>query len=99
MLPEAKTVAQNPGNAASAGQPTASAPLGTENTSPTPQADPNSKLERRIRSVKIDEPMTYGQFATQHGTDAERLNDLNGLDLTQATVLAKGSELYVPAQP
>ena len=43
--------------------------------------------------------MTYGQFATQHGTDAERLNALNGLDLTTATILAKGSELYVPAQP
>jgi hypothetical protein len=28
-----------------------------------------------------------------------RLNDLNGLDLTSATVLAKGSELYVPSQP
>ena len=43
--------------------------------------------------------MTYGEFAAKHGTDAERLNALNGLDLTTATVLAKGSELYVPAQP
>jgi hypothetical protein len=43
--------------------------------------------------------MTYGDFAAKHGTDADRLNALNGLDLTNATVLAKGSELYVPAQP
>ena len=43
--------------------------------------------------------MTYGEFASKHGTDTERLNALNGLDLTHATVLAKGSELYVPAQP
>ena len=43
--------------------------------------------------------MTYGEFASKHGTDVERLNALNGLDLTTATVLAKGSELYVPAQP
>ena len=43
--------------------------------------------------------MTYGDFAATHGTDTSRLNDLNGLDLTQTTVLAKGSELYVPAQP
>lgn len=56
-------------------------------------------LEKKIRSVKIEGPMTYGQFAAQYGTDPSRLNDLNGLDLTQATVLAKGSELYVPAQP
>lgn len=55
--------------------------------------------EKKIRPVTIDGEMTYGEFATKHGTDAERLNALNGLDLTTATVLAKGSELYVPAQP
>jgi hypothetical protein len=44
----------------------------------------------------IETEMTYASFATQHGTDTGRLNDLNGLDLTDATVLAKGSELYVP---
>jgi LysM repeat protein len=98
-LPEAKTGNEIAGSTVGTGQAPASAPLRNENTPPTPQADPNSKVERRIRSVKIEEPMTYGEFAIQHGTDAERLNDLNGLDLTQATVLAKGSELYVPAQP
>jgi hypothetical protein len=49
--------------------------------------------------VTIEGEMTYGEFAAKHGTDTSRLNDLNGLDLTTATVLAKGSELYVPAQP
>lgn len=53
----------------------------------------------KFRAVTIDGEMTYGEFATKHGTDAERLNALNGLDLTSATVLAKGSELYVPARP
>jgi len=43
--------------------------------------------------------MTYGDFASQNGTDTERLNALNGLDLINTTVLAKGSELYVPARP
>ncbi|MES2439321.1 MAG: LysM peptidoglycan-binding domain-containing protein [Verrucomicrobiota bacterium] len=62
-----------------------------ETVSPTP--------EKKIRPVTIDGEMTYGEFASKHGTDAERLNALNGLDLTTATVLAKGSELYVPAQP
>ncbi len=59
--------------------------------SPTP--------EKKNRPVTIDGEMTYGEFASKHGTNAERLNALNGLDLTTATVLAKGSELYVPAQP
>ena len=55
--------------------------------------------EKKIHSVTIEGEMTYGEFAAKHGTDTSRLNDLNGLDLTNATVLAKGSELYVPAQP
>ncbi len=59
----------------------------------------SATAERKIRPVTIEGEMTYGEFATKHGTSAERLNALNGLDLTTATVLAKGSELYVPAQP
>lgn len=58
-----------------------------------------STAEPRIQPVMINGEMTYGEFASQHGTDIDRLNDLNGLDLTSATVLARGSELYVPAQP
>ena len=67
-------------------------PVVEEETAPAPQ-------ENKFRAVTIDGEMTYGEFATKHGTDAERLNALNGLDLTTATVLAKGSELYVPARP
>jgi hypothetical protein len=52
--------------------------------------------DRKVRPIVIEEEMTYGDFAIKHGTDAERLNALNGLDLTPSTVLAKGSELYVP---
>jgi LysM repeat protein len=69
---------------------------------PAPAVDKNSAAtasERKYRPITIEGEMTYGEFAAQHGTDAERLNALNGLDLTTATVLAKGSELYVPAQP
>ena len=62
-------------------------------------AAPSPTPEKKIRSITIESEMTYGEFATKHGTDSERLNALNGLDLTTATVLAKGSELYVPAQP
>jgi LysM repeat protein len=88
---------------ASAATPTntATAPAaGTAATSPSqePTLSPTNP-EKRIRSVTIEGEMTYGEFAATHGTDTARLNDLNGLDLTHATVLAKGSELYVPAQP
>ncbi|MEY3895664.1 MAG: hypothetical protein RLZZ214_1183 [Verrucomicrobiota bacterium] len=66
-------------------------------TTPVPPA--TATTEKKFRPITIDGEMTYGEFAAKHGTDAERLNALNGLDLTTATVLAKGSELYVPAQP
>ena len=71
---------------------------------PTPppvaeQEEITSAPEKKFRSVTIEDQTTYGAFAEKHGTDAERLNALNGLDLTTATVLAKGSELYVPAMP
>ena len=62
---------------------------------PTPAPAPQGK----IQAITIDNEMTYGDFASNHGTDTSRLNALNGLDLTSATVLAKGSELYVPGQP
>ncbi len=71
--------------------PTPPATAAQENSSPSP--------EKKVHPVTIDGEITYGEFATQHGTNPERLNALNGLDLTHATVLAKGSELYVPAQP
>jgi LysM repeat protein len=82
-------------------QPTQAA-AATASADPKPAAGTEavaSKSDKKIRAITIDGEMTYGEFATKHGTDAERLNALNGLDLTTATVLAKGSELYVPAQP
>lgn len=72
--------------------PTAADPMVTASTS-------SPKSAKTIQPVTIDSEITYGDFAAKHGTDATRLNALNGLDLSTATVLAKGSELYVPAQP
>jgi LysM repeat protein len=90
---------------ASSATPTAAAPrpvpaAETAATSPSQEQTLSpTNPEKKIRSVTIEGEMTYGEFAATHGTDTARLNDLNGLDLTHATVLAKGSELYVPAQP
>jgi LysM repeat protein len=59
---------------------------------PTPQPS-----EEKVRTVVVDAEMTFSEFATRHGSDIKRLNELNGLDLPGSTILAKGSELYVPA--
>lgn len=72
-------------------KPTAPAPL--EDSSLTVANTP------RCNSVYITEETNFGAFAAAHGTSTERLNALNGLHLNPSTVLAKGSELYVPAQP
>jgi hypothetical protein len=53
----------------------------------------------KIRSVRIDKEITFGDFAAVHGMEPAKLNALNGLHLESNTVLAKGSELYVSAQP
>ena len=74
--------------------PTATNPKAAVATSKTaPLAKPS------IRSVTLTGTTTYGEFAKKHGTDVRHLNDLNALDLVETTVLAKGSELYIPAQP
>ena len=53
----------------------------------------------RIKSVLVTEEIDFGTFAAAHGTTTEKLNALNGHHLKSSTVLAKGSEFYVPAQP
>lgn len=71
----------------------------TATASAVEETAPVASPEKKIRPITVEGEMTYGEFATKYGTDASRLNALNGLDLTTATVLAKGSELYVPGQP
>jgi LysM repeat protein len=71
----------------------------TKTTEPPAEEPAPAEPEGKVRTVMVEKEMTYGEFAAQHGTDIARLNDLNGLDLASATVLAKGSELYVPNQP
>jgi hypothetical protein len=45
------------------------------------------------------ESITYADFARRHGTTVQRLNSLNYLNLPETTILARGAELLVPAQP
>lgn len=80
-------------------KPASSVAAEAERAAPVPAPGPVSKPDKKNHAVTIEGEMTYGEFAAKHGTNIKRLNDLNGLDLTAATVLAKGSELYVPGQP
>lgn len=50
------------------------------------------------KPVKITEEISYSDFAKQYNTTTARLDKLNGLRLDPATILAKGSELYIPEQ-
>lgn len=79
-------------------------------TEPTPKSEPvlsppaetSSKPvsnQPKIRSVRIDQEINFGDFAAAHDMEPAKLNALNGLHLESNTVLAKGSELYVSAQP
>lgn len=80
----------------------AGTPTNTEATTagnPPANQSNTTKPEQKIRAVKVEQEISYGDFAKQYGTDIERLNSLNTLNLTSSTILAKGSELYVPAQP
>jgi membrane-bound lytic murein transglycosylase D len=52
-----------------------------------------------VRSVPVEEKITVSAFARRHRTNLSRLNALNGLDLEADTPLAKGTRLYVNAQP
>lgn len=52
-----------------------------------------------VRSIRLTERITFGDFAAKHGTSTAKLNALNGLNLEPKQVLAEGSELYVSAQP
>ncbi len=60
---------------------------------------PVEKPRTSDRPIRIEKEITYGQFAAKHGTTTRRLDELNGLELDPSTVLAQGSELYIPAQP
>jgi len=95
--PVAKAKTPEPVEKSPAAQPSVPkpAPATTAATEP-PAAAP---ADKKLHPVMIENEMTYGAFAALHGTNTDRLNALNGLDLTEATILAKGSELYVPAQP
>lgn len=91
-----------PGNVANAVAKTEPAPATKSEPVLSPPAETSSKPvsnQPKIRSVRIDKEINFGNFAAAHSMEPAKLNALNGLHLESNTVLAKGSELYVSAQP
>lgn len=88
------------GNAKAA--PSRQAVASHKSSKPAPSRKPastpvSSKApEPAIRTITVHDQMTYGQFASKYGASTTQLNALNGLSLSKSTMLAKGSELYVP---
>ena len=73
--------------------------LANQKKTPVKQPAPSASkagAQPTIRTITVDQQITYGQFASRHGASTTQLNELNGLSLSQNTTLAKGSELYVP---
>ncbi|MFC4994120.1 LysM peptidoglycan-binding domain-containing protein [Rubritalea tangerina] len=50
----------------------------------------------KVRTVTVNRQMTFGEFASVYGASVEQINEMNGLKLSKSTVLAQGSELYIP---
>ena len=76
-----------------------SQPLTSTSNASSKESEPvaNKKSsEPKIKTITVDDQITYGQFASRHGASTTQLNELNGLSLSGNTTLAKGSELYVP---
>lgn len=63
---------------------------------PADRTPVKKSAEPAIRTITVHQQMTYGQFASKYGASTTQLNALNGLSLNKSTMLAKGSELYVP---
>jgi LysM repeat protein len=69
---------------------------------PAPIVNAPAKVEEpRIseKPILIEQEITYAEFAAKHNTSTTRLDEINGYSLEPSTILARGSEIYVPVQP
>ena len=60
------------------------------------QSNTASQPRAADKPVKITKEISYNDFAKSHNTSTTRLDQINGLRLDPSTILAQGSELYVP---
>lgn len=79
--------------------PPRATPVAPAPAASVPAATPSPSRQPKVQSVTLDGKTTFAEFAARHGISIAELNALNALELSANTVLAKGSELYVPVQP
>ena len=91
--------AQAPQVQASEPPPLAPAPPVAKGAEELKPASASAVTRKKYQAVVVERDMTFGEFATLHQTSTERLNELNGLDLSSTTILAKGSEIYLSPKP
>ena len=58
--------------------------------------DKKIEIPAAISSVMVNKEISFGALASKHRTSTKQLNELNGWSLKPTTILAKGSEIYVP---
>ena len=69
---------------------------------PVPEPQPSLISEKKfetpasISSVMVSKEISFGELASKNRTSTKQLNELNGWTLKPTTILAKGSEIYVP---
>ena len=54
-------------------------------------------MPNHISSITVNKEISFGALASRHQTTTRQLNELNGWNLRPTTVLAKGSEVYIPS--
>ena len=73
-----------------------STPAVEPKTKPNLIAEKKIEIPAAISSVMVKKEISFGALASQHRTSTKQLNELNGWSLRPTTILAKGSEIYVP---
>lgn len=70
-----------------------------EKPAPEPAEEPASApAPKSISSVIVMDEVSLGALAAKHGTTTEELNSLNNWNYKSDLLLARGSEVYVPAR-
>lgn len=93
-----KTTSQASAKKSTASKKPAVAKKSTSSQKSTTQAVKHAPTPAKVLTVTVNKQVTFGDFAKQHGSTIQQLNELNGLKLSKSTVLAKGSELYIPGK-
>jgi LysM repeat protein len=72
---------------------TSQAPISTP---PSPPVVKDPEPRASAAAIILTDEITFDAFASKHGTSTNQLNALNGWNLPKSTVLARGSEIFVP---